>query len=246
NMLSLQHAQQLRQSAGVKPAPDFDSAVARQCHRQTALPRRAGARHLHRQPTAPGYWTALHVPLPIAGQRGQAQPLLPAELNLTHAAGFVFGHQPLGFRATPTSLDFHYLRFFVHPSTASPMPAREQMGCSDAYLRTVPGIPLARRAPAPSGTRTPRRLPVCRIARSRPDGSGPSHRASAHLPSFHRPECNSRRIAAAMGMSNSPTRITHPSSVARLISMPASRSRITLWRYSGRGSLYFAITRFVT
>src|ERR1019366_10818053 len=135
NMLSLQHAQQLRQSAGVKPAPDFDSAVARQCHRQTALPRRAGARHLHRQPTAPGYWTALHVPLPIAGQRGQAQPLLPAELNLTHAAGFVFGHQPLGFRATPTSLDFHYLRFFVHPSTASPMPAREQMGCSDAYTQ---------------------------------------------------------------------------------------------------------------
>src|ERR1035437_7208564 len=47
-----------------------------------------------------------------------------------------------------------------------------------------------------------------------------------------------------MGMSSSPTRITHPSIVARLISTPASRSRITHWRCRGRWSLYFAITVF--
>src|SRR5271157_3276443 len=42
------------------------------------------------------------------------------------------------------------------------------------------------------------------------------------------------QIASAMGISNSPTRITHPSIVARLISTPASRFRIALWRYSGK------------
>ena len=48
------------------------------------------------------------------------------------------------------------------------------------------------------------------------------------------PATNSRLIAAANGISNSPTRITQPSIVARLISTPVSRSRIALCRYSGR------------
>jgi retron-type reverse transcriptase len=37
-----------------------------------------------------------------------------------------------------------------------------------------------------------------------------------------------------LGVRNSPTRITQPSSVARPISRPASRSRIAACRYSGR------------
>src|SRR5271165_5580653 len=43
-----------------------------------------------------------------------------------------------------------------------------------------------------------------------------------------------------MGVSNSPTRITQPTMVPRLISSPVSRLRITLCRYSGRESQYFA------
>src|SRR5260370_1296757 len=45
-----------------------------------------------------------------------------------------------------------------------------------------------------------------------------------------------------MGISNSPTRITQPSSVARPISTPASRCRITLWRYRGGCSQYLPTT----
>ena len=49
-------------------------------------------------------------------------------------------------------------------------------------------------------------------------------------------------MASTTGCSNSPTRITQPSSVAREISTPASRSRIASCRYSGRWSQYFATT----
>ena len=53
------------------------------------------------------------------------------------------------------------------------------------------------------------------------------------------PPINSRPIATAIGISNPPTVITQPSIVVRPIETPASRSRITLCRYSGRWSLYF-------
>lgn len=56
------------------------------------------------------------------------------------------------------------------------------------------------------------------------------------------PLSSSPRIAAVIGTSNPPTRITHPSSVARLISSPVSRSRIALCRYNGTWSLYLATT----
>ena len=49
-----------------------------------------------------------------------------------------------------------------------------------------------------------------------------------------------------MGPSNSPTRITHPSRVARPISTPASRSIITACRYSGMWSQYFATNVLIT
>src|ERR1035437_9564622 len=137
----LQHVQQLRQCGGVKPAPDLDSTAAPQCHRQTAacwaLQHRAAGGLLHLHPAVPGRRTALRLPLSIAGQRGQAQPLLPAELNPAQPAGFVFGHQPLGFRATPASPNFYHLCLFVHPSTASRTAALGQMGCSDAYDQTA-------------------------------------------------------------------------------------------------------------
>ena len=48
------------------------------------------------------------------------------------------------------------------------------------------------------------------------------------------PASSSRLMAATKGSTASPTRITQPSIVARLISMPASRSSIALCRYSGR------------
>src|ERR1019366_7384464 len=131
----LQHAQQLRQGVGVKPAPDFNPTAARQGHRQTAARRAAGGL-LHLHPAVPGRRVALRPPLPIAGQRGQAQPLLPAELNLAQPAGFIFGYQLPGFRATPPVPRFHHLCLLVHPFTASRTSAREQMGWSDAYGST--------------------------------------------------------------------------------------------------------------
>jgi hypothetical protein len=48
---------------------------------------------------------------------------------------------------------------------------------------------------------------------------------------MERPSTNSRLLAATMGISNSPTRSTHPSSVARLSSKPVSRSKIARCRY---------------
>jgi hypothetical protein len=60
--------------------------------------------------------------------------LLLAELNLAQPAGFVFGHQLPGFRATPAAPNFYYRCLLVHPSTASRTAAREQMGCSNAYV----------------------------------------------------------------------------------------------------------------
>src|ERR1035437_6987367 len=140
-MLPLQHAQQLHQSEAVKSAPDFDATAARQCHRQTAvhpaLRRRVGSSHLHRQPAVSGYCLALRLPLPIAGQRGQTQPLPAAELNTAQAAGFVFGHQLLGFRATPSAPNFYHRCFLIHLSTKSPIPPFGQMGWSNAYAQTA-------------------------------------------------------------------------------------------------------------
>jgi NAD(P)H dehydrogenase (quinone) len=57
-----------------------------------------------------------------------------AELNPAQPAGFVFGHQLPGFRATPAAPNFYYRYLLVHPSTASRTAAREQMGCSNAYV----------------------------------------------------------------------------------------------------------------
>ena len=88
--------------------------------------------HFHAS-AVPGRRAALRLPLPIAGQRGQPKPLLLAELTLAQPAGFVFGHQLPGFRATPAAPNFYYRCLLVHPSTASRTAAREQMGCSNAY-----------------------------------------------------------------------------------------------------------------
>jgi hypothetical protein len=93
--------------------------------------------------------------------------------------------------------------------------------------------------PGPGGSRTPRSLPVCRIARDRLDGSSPAGRASAHPPWFRRPEYIYGGLTHGQspqpgGMSNSPACITHPSNVARLSSMPVSRSGIVLCQYSGK------------
>src|ERR1022692_1474288 len=60
------------------------------------------------------------------------------------------------------------------------------------------------------------------------------------------PPINSRPIATAIGISNPPTVITQPSIVVRPIETPASRSRITLCRYSGRWSLYFDTRVLIT
>src|SRR5664280_651296 len=73
-------------------------------------------------------------PLPISGQRGQAQPLLPAELNLAQPAGFVFGYQLPGFRTTPAAPHFDHLCLLVHPFTESRTATRGKMGCSNAYV----------------------------------------------------------------------------------------------------------------
>src|SRR5271157_6567725 len=136
-MLPLQHAQQLHQSPRVKSASDFDATVARQCHRQTAVPPalqcRAGTGHLYRHPAVRWCCLALRLPLPIAGQSGQAQPVLAAELNTAQPAGFVLARHLRGFRATPTPPDFHYLSLIIHLSTESPTSAFGQMGWSNAY-----------------------------------------------------------------------------------------------------------------
>jgi hypothetical protein len=74
--------------------------------------------------------------------------LLLAELNPAQPAGFVFAHQLPGFRATPAAPNFYYRCLLVHPATASQTAAREQMGCSNAYIprhdpvdaRTMGGI----------------------------------------------------------------------------------------------------------
>jgi transposase len=95
--------------------------------------RRAAGGQFHRHPAVPRRRAALFLPLPIAGQRGQAQPMLPAKLHAAQPAGFVFGYQLLDFRATPASLNYHHMRLFVHPSSASPPAAPGQMGCSDSY-----------------------------------------------------------------------------------------------------------------
>src|ERR1035438_8361434 len=134
-MLPLQHAQQLHQGLGVKPASDLDATAARQCHRQTTAPqrRRVGVSHLYRQPAPSPYGLALRLPLPIAGQRGQTQPVLPAELNTAQPAAFVLARHLLGFRASPPAPDLYHLRLIVHPSTESPTAEFGQMGWSNAY-----------------------------------------------------------------------------------------------------------------
>src|ERR1035437_9477457 len=152
----LQHAHQLRQGVGVKPASDFNPTAARQGHRQTAA--RAALQHrpagglLHLHPAVPGCRAALRLPLPIAGQRGQAQPLLPAELNLAQPAGFVFGYQLPGFRTTPAAPHFDHLCLLVHPFTESRTATRGKMGCSNAYSPGHVGTPstpqLKARVPA--------------------------------------------------------------------------------------------------
>src|ERR1019366_1513554 len=60
------------------------------------------------------------------------------------------------------------------------------------------------------------------------------------------PLINSRLITAAIGISNSPTLRTQPSSVARLISKPRSLSRITLCRCSGVWLQYLLTTVSMT
>src|ERR1019366_10059516 len=109
----------------------------RQCPPQTAAPptlqRWAGARPLYRNPTVSGCCLALRLPLPIAGQRGQAQPVLAAELSPAQPAAFVLARHLLGFRAAPPALNFCHLCLIVHPSTESPMAALGQMGWSNAY-----------------------------------------------------------------------------------------------------------------
>jgi hypothetical protein len=97
------------------------------------LPRRACARYLYRNPAVSGFCLALRLPLPIAGQRGQAQPVLAAELNPAQPAAFVLAHNLLGFRAAPPALNFYHLCLIVHSSTESPMGTFGQMGWSNAY-----------------------------------------------------------------------------------------------------------------
>src|SRR5208337_4453829 len=84
-----------------------------------------------------GCCLALQLPLAIAGQRSQAQPVLAAEVNPAQPTAFVLARHLLGFGASPPTPNFHHLCLFVHPSTASPTPSREQMGWSNAYGRLV-------------------------------------------------------------------------------------------------------------
>jgi len=136
--LPLQHAQQLHQSCGSQTRARFRSDAAG----------RATARPLLAPPSCTGrpadsFTSTQRFPAPgrlasaasDSGQRGQAKPLLLAEINPAQPAGFVFGHQLPGFRATPAAPNF-YNRYLLVPSTASRTAAREQMGCSNAYSRT--------------------------------------------------------------------------------------------------------------
>ena len=72
-------------------------------------------------------------PLPIAGQRGQAQPVLAAELKPAQPATLVLARHLLGFRAAPPALNSYHLCLVVHPSTASPVAALGKVGWSNAY-----------------------------------------------------------------------------------------------------------------
>jgi len=98
--------------------------------------RRVGVSHLYRQPAPSPYGLALPLPLPIAGQRGQTQPVLSAELDTAQPAAFVLARHLLGFRAGPPAPDLYHLRLIVHPSTESPMAEFGQMGWSNAYERS--------------------------------------------------------------------------------------------------------------
>src|SRR5208283_4873675 len=152
-MLPLQHAQQLHQGLGVKPASNLDATAARHCHRQTTAPqrRRVGGSHLYRQPAPSPYGLALRLPLPIAGQRGQTQPVLPAELNTAQPAAFVLARHLLSFRAGPPAPGLYPLRLIVHPSTESPTAEFGQMGWSNAY----PGTELTGSSCRCSSTKAP-------------------------------------------------------------------------------------------
>src|ERR1019366_10818924 len=109
----------------------------RQCPPQTAAPptlqRWAGARPLYRPPAVSGCCLALRLPLAIAGQRGQAQPVFPAEFNSAQPTAFVLARHLLGFRASPPAPNCYHLCLIVHLSTASPTAALRQMDWSNAY-----------------------------------------------------------------------------------------------------------------
>src|ERR1017187_5048363 len=130
--LPLQHAQQLHQSAEVKPAPNFDATATRQCHRQTAAPptlqRRADTRHLYRNPAVSGCCLALRLPLSITGQRGQAKPVLAAEFNPAQPAAFVLARHLLGFRASPPAPNVSRCESSERRSGGSCAPANSRNG----------------------------------------------------------------------------------------------------------------------
>ena len=134
----------------------------------TARPLSPGSPASSRPSPLPASGSRYHLalrPLPIAGQRRQAQPLPSAELNTAQPAGFVLAHHLLGFRTTPPAPDFHYRCLFVHPPTASPSAAREQMGWSNAYdLRVI----LSARRPDTDEECVPFQTPIA-VAKS------PSH-----------------------------------------------------------------------
>ncbi|MGB7720378.1 MAG: hypothetical protein WBL65_10795, partial [Bryobacteraceae bacterium] len=81
-------------------------------------------------------------------------------------------HQLPGFRATPAAPNFYYRYLLVHPSTASRMAAREQMGCSNAYTKWISLYrydQYERRSPPPSNV--PQRVSFATLPGARGSGS---------------------------------------------------------------------------
>jgi len=140
NMLrAAQHTQQQRQGVGVNPRP---ISIRRPLGRATAKPLLAPSSCIGRPAHSftstqrfPAAGLPCVLPLPIAGQRGQAQPRAFGRTQPGSARWLVFGHQLPGFRATPAAPNFYYRCLLVHPSTASRTAAQEQMGCSKRLHR---------------------------------------------------------------------------------------------------------------
>src|ERR1019366_2022830 len=74
-------------------------------------------------------------PPPVPAEGAQRQPALPAELAPAQAACFELRHQTLD-PGPAQPAPYHAHLFFIHAPTSSSNSSQEQMGWSDAYVRS--------------------------------------------------------------------------------------------------------------